>query len=104
VTPLYLTAVGALAEQETSLGALALIRPLIETWAHMYFIMDDDELADASCRAIRLEVGWAHDTLGLARVSGSTVEVDTAQRRLNDIEAIRKPFRMQRQVTWLWRR
>jgi hypothetical protein len=91
VTPLYHAAVAALAEPETSLGALALMRPLIETWMHMYFIMGEDDMADAACRAIRLEAGWAADTLGLVRASGEELasEIDKAQRRLDEIESLR---------------
>jgi hypothetical protein len=64
-TPLYHAAVAALGEPGTSLGALALIRALVETWSHLYFIMGDDQLTDSPCRALRLEDGWAAESLGL---------------------------------------
>lgn len=91
VTPLYLAGVASLALPETSLAALALMRPLIETWMHLYFIMGEDEMADAACRAIRLEAGWAQNTLAVVRASGleRASDLDIAKRRVREIEAER---------------
>src|SRR5712692_766628 len=71
--PLYHAAVAALDDPETSLGALALMRGLIEAWAQLYFLMGNDDGADAACRAIRLEVGWAAAMVGLARAADSAM-------------------------------
>jgi hypothetical protein len=41
VLPLYHAAIAALANSETALRALALMRPLMEAWAQLYFIMGE---------------------------------------------------------------
>jgi len=69
--PLYHAAVANLAQPETTLGSLALIRSLLETWAHFYFIADDDLLKDAACPALRIEAGFAAHMVSLARTAGS---------------------------------
>jgi hypothetical protein len=91
VGPLYHAAVKALTDDEAALGALALMRPLIEAWVQLYFIMGTDDGADAACRAIRLEIGWARDTVGLTRAGGADVadQVEVAERRQAEIEALK---------------
>jgi hypothetical protein len=63
--PLDHAAVLALSEPETTLGSLALMRGLIEAWAHLYFIQAAVP-AQMACRALRLERGWVADTVALA--------------------------------------
>ena len=48
---------------ETSLASYGLMRGLLEAWAHLHFIADDEAGGDARCRALRYERGaldeWA---------------------------------------------
>jgi len=90
VTPHYHAAVACLAEPETALGAVVLMRPLIEAWAHLYFIVGDDTLAAATCRALRLEVGLAVETLGMVQDGdhADASQLEIAQRRVAELEAI----------------
>jgi hypothetical protein len=89
VTPQYHAAVACLAEPGTALGAVVLMRPLIEAWAHLYFIVGKDDLADAACRALRLEVGLAVEILGMVQDAGQAYanQVESAQRRVEELEA-----------------
>ncbi len=91
-TPICHAAIGALIDEEAALGGLALMRPLIEAWMQLYFVMGTDELADAACRAIRLEVGWARDTVGVLLAGGedASEQLAVARRRQKDIEALKK--------------
>ena len=97
VTPLYHAAVACLSEPETTLGSLALMRPLLETWGHLYFLMGEDNMRDAQCRAIRLELGWAAGTLGMVRSSGDELadQLDIAERRCREISKIQTSYRCQ---------
>jgi hypothetical protein len=90
VLPLYHAAIAALANSETALRALALMRPLMEAWAQLYFIMGDEDEAGRPCRAIRLEAGWAAHTVSVARSGGQETreELEKALRRQKDIEGI----------------
>ena len=90
ITPQYHAAVACLAEPETALGAVVLMRPLIEAWAHLYFIVGNDDLADAACRALRLEVGLAVETLGMVQDGGDVHvnQLEIVQRRVAELEAI----------------
>ena len=87
--PLYEGGVASLAEPPTALAAVALLRSLIEAWTHLYFIMGTDNLRDAPCRAMRLEQGWAAQTLGLAQVSDDERTLDVASRRQQAITSLR---------------
>jgi hypothetical protein len=87
----YHAAVANLAEPATALGSLALLRSLIDAWAHLFFIWGKGDLADAGCRAIRLELGLTADALSIARSAGSraSAEASIAQERLALLEAAR---------------
>jgi hypothetical protein len=87
---LYHSAVFVLSEPETSLGALALLRSLIETWVHLYFIADGDPRG-AACRALRLERGWAEEMIGLAHAAKKSKLGDSvaqAEQRREDIQEL----------------
>jgi len=87
---LYHSAVLVLSEPETSLGALALLRSLIETWVHLHFIGYGDP-EGAACRALRLERGWAEEVVGLAHAAKKSKLGDSvaqAERRRQDIQAL----------------
>ena len=58
-TPLFEAGVSCLAETGTSLGAYAHLRTLIETWAHLDFILNGDPTDSVECRAIRIDLGIA---------------------------------------------
>lgn len=65
--PLYHAAILNLSEAETTLGTVALLRSLIETWTHVFFIWNGAD--DRGCRALRLERGWATESVALARAA-----------------------------------
>jgi hypothetical protein len=73
--PLYETALLAITTPEASLGAHAMLRPLIEAWGHLDFIEGQDE-ADRACRALRVELGTVIALL------------DTVQRGADDPDAV----------------
>ena len=57
---------------------------------HLYFIVGNDNLAEASCRALRLDVGQAVETLGMLK-DGDQVDanqLEMAQKRVAELEAI----------------
>jgi hypothetical protein len=89
--PLYHAAVASLEDPETTLAALALMRSLIEAWTHLYFMMEPDSPSERSCRAIRLELGWAKDMAGLARSAEEEMpgQLSVALRREQGIEELR---------------
>jgi len=89
--PLYHAAVGVLDDPETTLASLALMRGLIEAWAHLYFLMGTDKGADCACRAIRLELGWSASMVSLARAAGPDMrdQLEVAERRLAEIDAMK---------------
>jgi len=51
VVPLYHAGVRSCVEPDTALAALALLRPLIEALGYLAFIVGEDEMTDAACRA-----------------------------------------------------
>jgi hypothetical protein len=80
--PLYHGAVMALAEPESALGALALMRPIIENWLHLHFIAGDDEMANSPCRALQLEFGWATLTERLVTANGDPKQIADLKDRM----------------------
>lgn len=60
---------------ETALTALSLLRGLLEAWAHLEFIQNEDYGGDPACRALRFERG-TYKEWGLAVDLGSDPEVD----------------------------
>lgn len=54
---------------ETSVGAYALLRGLLEAWSHIAFIADDAEGGDARCRALRYERGALKEWEGNIHIS-----------------------------------
>ncbi len=85
VDPLYHAAVQSLAEPDTALGALALMRPIIEAWCHLFWILGLDGAKDAPCRAIRLEQMWMGSSLGVAHASKDVEEIRKAEHRRGEI-------------------
>jgi hypothetical protein len=71
LVPLYKAALVALKDPQSSLGTQALMRSLLEAWAHLYFIMGTDELRGAPCRALQVELGWAQNARGTLLEVGS---------------------------------
>ena len=65
LVPLYKAALVALRDPQASLGTQALMRSLLEAWAHLYFIMGTDELRGAPCRALQVELGWVQNAKGI---------------------------------------
>jgi hypothetical protein len=88
VGPLYEGAVQSLREPSTTLTALALLRPLIEAWACLHFIMGKD-MTGAQCRAIRVELGWAKELVSVMRSGDDPGDLERAVRRLAEIEEIK---------------
>ncbi len=89
ITPQYRGALLTLGDAQASLTALGLMRPLIETWTHLYFISHGPP-KEAACRALRLEVGWATDLVGLVRVQHREDQLRIAERRLAELEELRR--------------
>jgi hypothetical protein len=56
--PLYKAAIHCLDRADTSFGAYALLRPLLDSWAHLWHLMNSGT-ARAGCQALRIELGWA---------------------------------------------
>jgi hypothetical protein len=83
--PLYHAALLALAEPDSSLGALALARPILENWLHLHWIAGD-EMSDAACRALRLEMGWAHWTHQLVTANGDATQIHELEARIGEVQ------------------
>lgn len=60
-TATYRSVIVCLKSAETSVGACALLRGLLEAWSHLAFIGDDAEGGDVRCRALRYELGAARE-------------------------------------------
>jgi len=62
-TSSFLGIIQCLKTRYSSLGALSLLRGLVESWAHLHFIADETEPGTAAMRAIQFEAGvlseWA---------------------------------------------
>lgn len=63
-------------------GVLALQRALIENWLHLAFIIGEDDMSDAPCRALRMEPGWAASTHQLVPAATDQARVSEAAARL----------------------
>jgi len=61
---------------ETSVGAFALLRGLLEAWSHIAFIADSAEGGDARCRALRYERGALKEWEGNIHVPPPGVDND----------------------------
>jgi hypothetical protein len=87
---LYHAAVASLAEPETAMGSLVLLRSLIEAFGYLWFIAGDDDQASAECRAIRVELAWANNMLGLAKGAGSAMadQLSAAEARVELIDSL----------------
>lgn len=84
--PLYEAALAALSAPESALGVLALQRPLIENWLHLTFIVGgDDDMADAPCRALQMELGWAKWTHTLVTAAADPAQVREADARIAEL-------------------
>jgi hypothetical protein len=83
--PLYEAALNALADSFASLGAVALLRPLIENWIHLRFMVGPlPEMEGADCRALQLELGWAMATERLLR-SADPAQLPGVQARVQEV-------------------
>ena len=87
-SPLYLAGVTCLRHAESTLGAFALCRPLVEYWSHAWHVMNAG--ANAEREAVRVQIGWARaDRDGLL---GSPLaapgELDKARRDVAYLESI----------------
>jgi hypothetical protein len=93
-TPLYESGLSCLGEALTSVGAYGQLRTLIEAWAHLDFIKNDDEVDSPECRAIRIELGMAQLILDLVEKAltphSSPDELKKALGRKAQIETIYK--------------
>src|ERR1700694_2346998 len=88
----FRAALFCLLDQGTTLGSLALLRGLIETWAHLDFILGDFK-ADANCRALALEVGMRRqrvELLGHAKSPVSGEQIAAAKQNLMAVEELKK--------------
>jgi len=56
-TATFLGIIQCLKTPSSSLGALSLLRGLVESWTHLYFIADETEKGTPAQRAIRYEAG-----------------------------------------------
>lgn len=83
--PLYHAAVLVLVDPETTLGAMALMRGLIEAWAHLNFIQTGPRETMA-CRALRVERGWAQQMASLARSARNADELAKADERQQQVD------------------
>jgi len=63
-TSTYRSVIECLKTPISSQGALVLIRSLLEAWAHLYFIADNDEKGTPALRAIRFEAGVVSEWSG----------------------------------------
>lgn len=60
----YRAGLACLRSAETSVGAFALLRGVLEAWSHIAFIADSTEGGDARCRALRYERGALNEWEG----------------------------------------
>lgn len=111
-TPIYEAAIHCLSEAATSLGAYALMRTLIETWAHFDFIQHGNDGEDEiECRAIRIDLGMAEISLNLVEeattILASPKELEVGHKRIESVTEVYKkygctgPSRTYRS-TWKW--
>jgi hypothetical protein len=90
VVPLYHAAVQSCAEPATALAALALLRPLIEAFGYLAFIVGEDDMADAACRALRVEIAWANAMVGVVQSGkGSGADLQLAETRAQEIQTLK---------------
>jgi hypothetical protein len=95
VDPVYRAGLEALGAANATLGALVLIRSLIEGLAMLYYVMGDDAMADAGPRAVRLEQSWARSNLELVRAAAPAMDDQRAvvEERVAEIDEIDKAIR-----------
>ena len=93
--------------KETSEGASALLRGLLEAWAHLDFLSDDGQEDTARCRAIRWQLGDLLEVEGLGkelRAAGATaaqlVELDDLSARRADLLAAATDCRCRDHPPW----
>ena len=88
--PLYRSAVHCLRRADTSFGSYALLRPMLDSWAHLWHIMNSGP-AKWACQALRLELGWAtahaQKLLG-SRNADASAESAAATERLREIKEL----------------
>ncbi len=89
-TATYRSAIVCLRSPETSVSAFALLRGLLEAWAHLDFIGDDGQGGDVRCRALRYELGAAKEWMDSVHDAPPGFDQETwgaqAQTRLVDIQ------------------
>ena len=89
--PLYHGAIFTLSDPDTSLAALVLMRSLIETWAHLFFIADNGNMTGSDWRALQLERGWVSELVGIAKAalaSGLSDSLTKAESRRRDVNEV----------------
>jgi hypothetical protein len=72
----YRAGVLCLRHPETSIGAFALLRGLLEVWSHLTFIGDDTARGDARCRALRYEFGAMREWVSSVYVAPPAFDKD----------------------------
>ena len=86
--PLYHAAVDCLGSGSTALASQALMRPMNENWLHLHFIAGDDNLDEAACRALQVELGWAIWTWDLMDATGDAAAIAIADERMKGVKAV----------------
>jgi hypothetical protein len=97
VRPLYHAAILALGRPEAAIGSLALMRPLVEAWSHLFFIRYGDGKASADrealrCRALQFEFGMATTRTAMYQALRSDAfapELEAAQKQQSQLERLK---------------
>jgi hypothetical protein len=87
-TATFLAILQCLKTRYSSLGAFSLIRGLVESWSHLYFIDDSSNELDAKSRAISIESGILHESIDLD--SKLQPDLDRAERLRTIDEQVRR--------------
>jgi hypothetical protein len=77
----FLGIVQCLKTRYSSLGALSLLRGLVEAWAHLFFIADNGESGTSAMRAIQFEAGVLSEWASIDKRSNPAVDYDATVKR-----------------------
>jgi len=89
--PLFRSAVHCLTRADTSLGAYALLRPLLDTWAHLWHIMNSGP-PRWPCEALRIELGWANAHARKLRASRDPDALDSLPAVVQRLRELQQMF------------
>ena len=79
----FLAIVQCLKTRYSSLGALSLLRGLIEAWTDLFFIADESEQGTPALRAIRFEAGVLNEWASIDKKVRSDVDYQETVKRFH---------------------